>query len=98
MRGGQDLRFVGPALPIDQTNYVQMVDVYSWAISTILHYVGDAVGKVADCDLRATGIGLLHVVDGSLVGVSSGTNFRATLMMLGHYVSGNNINMHSFRI
>lgn len=60
---------------------------------------GCVVGRVVDCDLRVIGIGALRVVDGSVFGVSPGTNPQATLMMLGRYVLGNKItNMHSFRI
>lgn len=41
------------------------------------------VGRVVDRDLRVIGIGSLCVVDGSVFGVSPGTNPQATLMMLG---------------
>lgn len=82
--GGQDFRFVGPALPIDQTNYVQMADFCRRTVSTIWHYHGGCVvGRVVDRDLRVIGIGSLCVVDGSVFGVSPGTNPQATLMMLG---------------
>lgn len=46
------------------------------------------VGRVVDRDLRVIGIGSLRVVDGSVFGVSPGTNPQATLMMLGRYVLG----------
>ena len=36
--GDQDFRFVGPALPIDQTNYVKMADFCRRTVSTIWHY------------------------------------------------------------
>jgi mandelonitrile lyase len=44
------------------------------------------VGRVVDHDLRVIGINSLRVVDGSVFGVSPGTNPQATVMMLGRYV------------
>ncbi|KAJ7952023.1 (R)-mandelonitrile lyase-like [Quillaja saponaria] len=85
--GGQDFRFLGPALPIDQSDYVQMADFCRRTVSTIWHYHGGCVvGRVVDTNLRVTGIDSLRVVDGSVFGVSPGTNPQATLMMLGRYV------------
>ncbi|KAI4329432.1 hypothetical protein L6164_021695 [Bauhinia variegata] len=82
--GGRDFRFVGPALPIDQSNYVEMADFCRRTVSTLWHYHGGCVvGKVVDRDLRVIGIGSLRVVDGSVFAVSPGTNPQATLMMLG---------------
>ncbi|KAJ7962706.1 (R)-mandelonitrile lyase-like [Quillaja saponaria] len=85
--GGRDFRFVGPALPIDQSDYVQMADFCRRTVSTIWHYHGGCVvGRVVDPDLRVVGVDSLRVVDGSVFGVSPGTNPQATLMMLGRYV------------
>ncbi|KAK7262031.1 hypothetical protein RIF29_28359 [Crotalaria pallida] len=82
--GGKDFRFVGPMLPIDQTNYFHMADFCQRTVSTIWHYHGGCVvGKVVDHDLKVFGIESLRVVDGSVFGVSPGTNPQATLMMLG---------------
>lgn len=64
--GARDFRFVGPALPVDQSDYVQMADSCRQIISTIWHYYWSCVvGKVVDRDYRVIGIGSLRVVDGS---------------------------------
>lgn len=85
--GDEDFRFVGPALPVDQTNADQMAGFCRRTVSTIWHYHGGCVvGRVVDPALRLIGIGSLRVVDGSVFGVSPGTNPQATLMMLGRYV------------
>ncbi|XP_019455535.1 PREDICTED: (R)-mandelonitrile lyase-like [Lupinus angustifolius] len=85
--GDQDFRFVGPALPIDQSNYVQMADFCRRTVSTIWHYHGGCVvGRVVDRDLKVIGISSLRIVDGSVFSVSPGTNPQATLMMLGRYI------------
>lgn len=82
--GGQDFRFVGPALPIDTSDYVEMAEFCRRTVSTIWHYHGGCVvGRVVDRDLRVNGISSLRVVDGSVFSVSPGTNPQATLMMLG---------------
>ncbi|XP_061355963.1 (R)-mandelonitrile lyase-like [Gastrolobium bilobum] len=84
--GGQDFRFVGPAMPIDLSNYVQMADFCRRTVSTIWHYHGGCVvGRVVDPDLKVIGISSLRIVDGSVFSVSPGTNPQATLMMLGRY-------------
>ncbi|XP_018839283.1 (R)-mandelonitrile lyase-like isoform X1 [Juglans regia] len=85
--GGHDFRFVGPALPVDQSNQHQMEDFCRRTVSTIWHYHGGCVvGKVVDGDFRVLGIDGLRVVDGSAIGVSPGTNPQATILMLGRYV------------
>ncbi|KAB1213221.1 (R)-mandelonitrile lyase-like [Morella rubra] len=82
--GGYDFRFVGPALPVDQSDKHLMGDFCRRTVSTIWHYHGGCVvGKVVDGDFRLIGINALRVVDGSVFGVSPGTNPQATLMMLG---------------
>ncbi|XP_027344840.1 (R)-mandelonitrile lyase-like [Abrus precatorius] len=84
--GKRDFRFVGPALPIDQSNYLEMADFCRRTVSTIWHYHGGCVvGRVVDHRLKVIGIGSLRVVDGSVFSVSPGTNPQATLMMLGRY-------------
>ncbi|KAK7255026.1 hypothetical protein RIF29_28427 [Crotalaria pallida] len=85
--GDQDFRFVGPALPIDQSDHAQMADFCRRTVSTIWHYHGGCVvGRVVDRDLKVIGISSLRVVDGSVFSVSPGTNPQATLMMLGRYI------------
>ncbi|KAH0983662.1 hypothetical protein GBA52_010839 [Prunus armeniaca] len=85
--GSKDFRFVGPALPVDQSNYEEMADFCRRTVSTIWHYHGGCImGKVVDADFRVIGIDALRVVDGSTFGISPGTNPQATLMMLGRYV------------
>ncbi|KAE9621249.1 putative (R)-mandelonitrile lyase [Lupinus albus] len=82
--GDEDFRFVGPALPIDQSDYVEMADFCRRTVSTIWHYHGGCVvGRVVDRDLKVIGISSLRIVDGSVFSVSPGTNPQATLMMLG---------------
>ncbi|WJZ82722.1 hypothetical protein VitviT2T_002456 [Vitis vinifera] len=85
--GGQDFRFVGPALPVNQSNDAQMAEFCHRTVSTIWHYHGGCiVGKVVDSDHQVLGIDALRVVDGSTFNVSPGTNPQATLMMLGRYI------------
>ncbi|XP_054779566.1 LOW QUALITY PROTEIN: (R)-mandelonitrile lyase-like [Prosopis cineraria] len=85
--GAEDFRFVGPALPIDESNFGDMEEFCRRTVSTIWHYHGGCVvGSVVDGDLRVIGIESLRVVDGSVFGVSPGTNPQATLMMLGRYM------------
>lgn len=82
--GARNFRFVGPALPVDQSDHDQMADFCRRTVSTIWHYHGGCVvGKVVDRDHRVIGIDSLRVVDGSTFGISPGTNPQATLMMLG---------------
>ncbi|KAF2302903.1 hypothetical protein GH714_010886 [Hevea brasiliensis] len=84
--GARRFRFIGPALPVDQSDYVQMADFCRRTVSTIWHYHGGCVvGKVVDRDYHVNGIGALRVVDGSTFSVSPGTNPQATLMMMGRY-------------
>ncbi|CAN1139727.1 (R)-mandelonitrile lyase-like [Linum perenne] len=85
--GGRNFRFVGPALPVDQSDDEQMADFCRRTVSTIWHYHGGCVvGKVVDGDYRVVGIQSLRIVDGSTLTISPGTNPQATLMMLGRYV------------
>ncbi|XP_015894157.3 (R)-mandelonitrile lyase-like [Ziziphus jujuba] len=85
--GNRDFRFVGPALPVNQTDEDQMADFCRRTVSTIWHYHGGCVvGKVVDGDFMVMGMNGLRVVDGSVFGVSPGTNPQATLMMMGRYV------------
>ena len=73
--------YIGPALPLDQSNYLQMADFCRRTVSTLWHYhSGCVVGRVVDHDLRVIGINSLRVVDGSVFGVSPGTNPQATVM------------------
>ncbi|CAK8574537.1 unnamed protein product [Lathyrus sativus] len=84
--GVRDFRFIGPALPNDQTNYVEMANFCRRTVSTIWHYHGGCVvGRVVDSHLKVIGIDSLRIVDGSVFSVSPGTNPQATLMMLGRY-------------
>ncbi|CBI33859.3 unnamed protein product, partial [Vitis vinifera] len=79
--------FVGPALPVNQSNDAQMAEFCHRTVSTIWHYHGGCiVGKVVDSDHQVLGIDALRVVDGSTFNVSPGTNPQATLMMLGRYI------------
>ncbi|XP_059458143.1 (R)-mandelonitrile lyase-like [Corylus avellana] len=85
--GGRSFRFVGPALPVDQSNHRVMEDFCRRTVSTIWHYHGGCVvGKVVDRNFRLIGIDALRVVDGSTFGVSPGTNPQSTVLMLGRYV------------
>ncbi|GJX88196.1 (R)-mandelonitrile lyase-like protein [Tanacetum coccineum] len=84
---GTDFRFVGPALPVDQTNHVLMGEFCRRTVSTIWHYHGGCVvGRVVDRNLKVSGVNSLRVVDGSTFTVSPGTNPQATLLMLGRYM------------
>ncbi|MCD7472845.1 hypothetical protein HAX54_014242 [Datura stramonium] len=85
--GGRDFRYVGPALPVDESNDALMKEFCYQTVNTIWHYHGGCVvGKVVDQNLRVLGIDGLRVVDGSIFRVSPGTNPQATLLMLGRYV------------
>ncbi|XP_060206634.1 (R)-mandelonitrile lyase-like [Lycium barbarum] len=85
--GGRDFRYVGPALPVDESNDELMREFCHQTVNTIWHYHGGCVvGKVVDQNLRVLGIDGLRVVDGSIFSVSPGTNPQATLLMLGRYV------------
>ncbi|CAK9144713.1 unnamed protein product [Ilex paraguariensis] len=84
---GSDFRYVGPELPVDQSNDLVMGDFCRRTVSTIWHYHGGClVGKVVDRNFRVIGIDALRIVDGSILTVSPGTNPQATLLMLGRYV------------
>ncbi|KAJ6317221.1 hypothetical protein OIU76_012878 [Salix suchowensis] len=85
--GARNFRYVGPALPVDLSDFTQMADFCRRTVSTIWHYHGGCVmGKVVDRDYHLIGVGALRVVDGSTLTVSPGTNPQATLMMLGRYL------------
>uniref|UniRef100_A0A7N0RGL6 Protein kinase domain-containing protein n=1 Tax=Kalanchoe fedtschenkoi TaxID=63787 RepID=A0A7N0RGL6_KALFE len=85
--GGRDFRFLGPALPINQSDNALMSDFCRRTVSTIWHYHGGCViGRVVDSYFRVMGVDALRVVDGSAFNVSPGTNPQATMMMLGRYV------------
>ena len=82
--GARNFRYVGPALPVDLSDFTQMAEFCRRTVSTIWHYHGGCVvGKVVDRDYHLIGVGALRVVDGSTLTVSPGTNPQATLMMLG---------------
>ncbi|KAK2432242.1 protein HOTHEAD [Trifolium repens] len=84
--GVRDFRFIGPALPHDQSDYGEMADFCRRTVSTIWHYHGGCVvGRVVDSHLKVIGINSLRIVDGSVFSISPGTNPQATLMMLGRY-------------
>ncbi|TKY64690.1 (R)-mandelonitrile lyase [Spatholobus suberectus] len=86
--GGDYFRFVGPALPLHQTDYTRMADFCRRTVSTIWHYHGGCVvGRVVDPHLKLIGVASLRIVDGSVFSVSPGTNPQATLMMLGRVLS-----------
>ncbi|KAH9667675.1 (R)-mandelonitrile lyase-like [Citrus sinensis] len=94
--GARNFRFVGPALPVDQSDHAQMAEFCRRTVSTIWHYHGGCVvGKVVDRDLRVIGIDALRIVDGSTFSISPGTNPQATLMMLGRYVGAKLIRYRS---
>ncbi|CAN4085080.1 unnamed protein product [Withania somnifera] len=85
--GGRDFRYIGPALPVDESNDELMREFCHQTVTTIWHYHGGCVvGKVVDQNLRVLGIDGLRIVDGSVFRVSPGTNPQATLLMLGRYV------------
>ncbi|KAJ6908954.1 LOW QUALITY PROTEIN: (R)-mandelonitrile lyase-like [Populus alba x Populus x berolinensis] len=85
--GARNFRYVGPALPVDLSDFTQMAEFCRRTVSTIWHYHGGCVvGKVVDRDYHLIGVGALRVVDGSTLTVSPGTNPQATLMMLGRYL------------
>ncbi|KAI7728155.1 hypothetical protein M8C21_013171 [Ambrosia artemisiifolia] len=84
---GTDFRFVGPALPVDQSNNALMGEFCRRTVSTIWHYHGGCVvGRVVDHSLKVLGVHSLRVVDGSTFTVSPGTNPQASLLMLGRYM------------
>ncbi|KAL9224335.1 hypothetical protein vseg_000379 [Gypsophila vaccaria] len=85
--GFSDFRFLGPMLPIDQSDDNLMGEFCRRTVSTIWHYHGGCVvGKVVNADLQVIGINGLRVVDGSILTVSPGTNPQATVLMLGRYM------------
>ncbi|KAK7293969.1 hypothetical protein RJT34_16852 [Clitoria ternatea] len=84
--GEREFIFVGPPLPPDQRDYSRMAEFCRRTVSTIWHYHGGCVvGRVVDSNLKVIGVSSLRIVDGSVFGVSPGTNPQATLMMLGRY-------------
>lgn len=84
--GGRNFRFVGPALPRDQSNDMLMGEFCRRTVSTIWHYHGGClVGKVVDRNFRVIGVDALRVVDGSIFTISPGTNPQATILMMGRY-------------
>ncbi|XP_073054021.1 (R)-mandelonitrile lyase-like [Primulina eburnea] len=85
--GTREFRYVGPELPVDQSNDGEMREFCRRTVSTIWHYHGGClVGKVIDKNLKVIGIDGLRVVDGSIFNVSPGTNPQATLLMMGRHV------------
>ncbi|XP_073136073.1 (R)-mandelonitrile lyase-like [Henckelia pumila] len=85
--GSREFRYVGPELPVDQSNDAAMREFCRRTVSTIWHYHGGClVGKVIDKNLKVIGIDGLRVVDGSIFKVSPGTNPQATLLMMGRHV------------
>ncbi|KAK4267688.1 hypothetical protein QN277_024435 [Acacia crassicarpa] len=85
--GGREFRIVGPAMPANQMSYVEMAAFCRRTLNTIWHYHGGCVvGRVVHPSLRVIGISSLRVVDGSVFGISPGTNPQATIMMLGRYM------------
>ncbi|KZV43456.1 (R)-mandelonitrile lyase-like [Dorcoceras hygrometricum] len=85
--GVKEFRYVGPELPVDQSNDAAMRDFCRRTVSTIWHYHGGClVGKVIDKNLKVIGLDGLRVVDGSVFKVSPGTNPQATLLMMGRYI------------
>ncbi|XP_075505290.1 (R)-mandelonitrile lyase-like [Primulina tabacum] len=85
--GAREFRYVGPELPVDQSNDAEMREFCRRTVSTIWHYHGGClVGKVIDKNLKLIGIDGLRVVDGSIFKVSPGTNPQATLLMMGRHV------------
>ncbi|KAK6128098.1 hypothetical protein DH2020_038152 [Rehmannia glutinosa] len=82
--GAREFRYVGPALPRDQSDDEEMREFCRRTVSTIWHYHGGCLmGKVVDQNLKVIGIDGLRVVDGSTLTVSPGTNPQATLLMMG---------------
>lgn len=85
--GGRDFRFLGPTLPLNQSDDGLMEDFCRRTVTTIWHYHGGCVvGKVVGSDHRVIGIDNLRIVDSSIFSVSPGTNPQATVMMMGRYV------------
>ncbi|XP_028776880.1 (R)-mandelonitrile lyase-like isoform X1 [Neltuma alba] len=85
--GGREFRIAGPAMPLNQMNYVEMAAFCRRTVNTIWHYHGGCVvGRVVDPSLRVIGVASLRVVDGSVFSISPGTNPQATIMMLGRYM------------
>ncbi|OVA10777.1 Glucose-methanol-choline oxidoreductase [Macleaya cordata] len=86
--GRRDFRYVGPGLPLNQSNDRLMAEFCRRTVSTIWHYHGGCVvGKVVDSQNRVIGVDGLRIVDGSTFSISPGTNPQATLMMLGRYIN-----------
>ncbi|WOK98294.1 hypothetical protein Cni_G07004 [Canna indica] len=83
-RRRRDFRFVGPTLPRNMSNNVEVARFCRRTVATLWHYHGGCVsGKVVDGEFRVMGAAALRVVDGSIFNVSPGTNPQATLMMMG---------------
>ncbi|XP_038899448.1 (R)-mandelonitrile lyase-like [Benincasa hispida] len=95
--GRSEFRFVGPVYPENEDEDGSMLREFCRrSVSTIWHYHGGCVaGKVVDSNSRVIGMEALRVVDGSIFGVSPGTNPQATLMMLGRHVGLQIINQRS---
>lgn len=95
--GRREFRFVGPVYPENEDEDGLMLREFCRrSVSTIWHYHGGCVaGKVVDSNNRVIGMEALRVVDGSIFGVSPGTNPQATLMMLGRHVGLQIINQRS---
>ncbi|KGN45431.1 hypothetical protein Csa_016192 [Cucumis sativus] len=95
--GRKEFRYVGPAYPEkEDEDGLVLREFCRQSVSTIWHYHGGCVaGKVVDSNYRVIGMEALRVVDGSIFGVSPGTNPQATVMMLGRHVGLQIINQRS---
>ncbi|XP_060669904.1 (R)-mandelonitrile lyase 3-like [Ziziphus jujuba] len=87
LEGAEGFKFLGPALPINQSDDASMEEFCRSTVTTIWHYHGGClVGKVVNGDLKVVGTNSLRVVDSSIFNSSPGTNPQATLMMIGRYI------------
>lgn len=81
MLWGRDFRYVGPALPVDQSNDRLIGDFLpSHSEYSIWDYHGGCfVGKVVDRNFRLIVIDAPRVLDGSIFTLSPGTNPQSRL-------------------
>ncbi|GLJ35390.1 hypothetical protein SUGI_0711790 [Cryptomeria japonica] len=81
------LRFLGIALPKNQSNDDALAKLCKDSLTSFNHYHGGCqAGLVVDKKYLVKGVDSLRVVDGSTYKNTPGTNPQATTMMLGRYM------------
>ncbi|KAH9289933.1 hypothetical protein KI387_034050, partial [Taxus chinensis] len=80
-------RFLGPALPQNQSNNEHLAKFCRDTLGTAFHFYGGChIDSVIDKNHRVKSVDNLRVVDNSVFKEGPGTNPQATVMMLGRYI------------